>query len=132
MLRREKEFALPCHFFTEYPEYRIAEYRENAFDFSGYPDVLNKLQNAYHTKNESCRECGARFTCTTCAANMIIKKNIDISKLDNISENLKQLDNILNNEIPKIISNIVNDDNLKEYNLTQKSTLYYNEKIKPE
>ena len=78
----------PCHFFTEYPEYRIAEYRENAFDFSGYPDVLNKLQNAYHTKNESCRECGARFTCPTCAANMIIKKN-SICKI--IRENQKSI-----------------------------------------
>lgn len=61
---------------------------------------------------------------------MVIKKDIDVSNLNNITENFKKLDNILKNEIPEIISNIINAEELKDYNLTQKSTLYYNEKIK--
>lgn len=64
--------------------------------------------------------------------NIVIKEDIDILKLDNVTRNLKELDSILNNDIPNIISNIVNDEKLKNYNLTQKATLYYNEKIKLE
>ena len=62
--------------------------------------------------------------------NTVLKNNLDELKLDNVTENLKELDHLLNNEIPKIISNVINDENLKEYNLTQKSTLYYNKKLK--
>ena len=64
--------------------------------------------------------------------NTVVAEDIDILKLDNITKGFKELDSILNDEIPKIISNIVNDENLKNYNLTQKATLYYNKKIKLE
>ncbi len=64
--------------------------------------------------------------------NSTVVEDIDISSLDNITKNFKELDSILNNHIPNIISNIVNDENLKNYNLTQKATLYYNKNIESE
>lgn len=65
----------PCHFFVEYPEYCIAAYGKGSFDFSNYGQVLQKLENTHYMKNVSCSDCWAKFTCTRCAADMLLFKS---------------------------------------------------------
>lgn len=59
----------------------------------------------------------------------IINKNIDNKELKSIEENFEKLDYILTKDIPEIISNIVKSDSLSNLSLTEKATLYYNNKI---
>ena len=56
----------------------------------------------------------------------IINKNKDELSND-IKENFQRLDNILSKDIPDIIANILKET--ENLNLTEISTLYYNQKI---
>lgn len=59
----------------------------------------------------------------------VTNKEIDISNIENIKRSFQKLDTILNEEIPNIISEIINSENLENLTLTDKATIYYNEKI---
>ena len=59
----------------------------------------------------------------------IINKEIDESKVEGLRKSFEKLDNILNQDLPDIISEIVNFSDTNDLNLTKKSTLYYNKKI---
>ena len=59
----------------------------------------------------------------------IINKEIDESKCEGLRKSFEKLDNILNQDLPDIISEIVNFSDTNDLNLTKKSTLYYNKKI---
>jgi len=61
--------------------------------------------------------------------NSVINQDIDFSKLENIRQELKKIDNIIEKEIPEIISKIKKECNLENLNLNQIATLYYNNKI---
>lgn len=65
----------PCHFFVEHPEYCIATCNSEGFDFSHYGQVLQQLEDAHYMKNQSCSDCFARFTCTRCAADMLLNQS---------------------------------------------------------
>ena len=54
--------------------------------------------------------------------------NINKSIEKDIKEEFEKLDNILLKEIPQIINNIKSFKNLSHLNLTEKSTIYYNDK----
>ena len=54
--------------------------------------------------------------------------NINKSIEKDIKEEFEKLDNILLKEIPQIINNIKSFKNLSHLNLTEKSTIYYNNK----
>lgn len=58
----------------------------------------------------------------------VISNNIDKESLEKLRENFTRLDNILENEIPSIITDIKNIS-LNNTNLTKKSTLYYEDKV---
>lgn len=59
----------------------------------------------------------------------IIDRGIDTSNFEEIKKSFKKLDVILTQDIPNTISEIVNSSELKDLTLTDKATLYYNEKI---
>lgn len=65
----------PCHFFIGKPEYCMAIYKEKQFDFTNYGNVMALLESSHHLKNEQCKECWAKYTCTTCAAHMLLNTN---------------------------------------------------------
>lgn len=61
--------------------------------------------------------------------NSIINKEIDESKFEGLKKKFEKLDNILNVDIPNTISEIIKFAETENLNLTDKATLYYNNKI---
>lgn len=59
----------------------------------------------------------------------IINGNMDNYNFSEIEENLKKLDSILTNDIPNILDKI-KSDNIEDLSLTEKTTIYYNNKNK--
>lgn len=59
----------------------------------------------------------------------IISQNIDNSKLENINQEFKKLDKIIEKEIPEIIAKITKECKKENLNINQVATLYYNNKI---
>ncbi len=57
----------------------------------------------------------------------VINQEIDVKKIEEINKEFERLDNIVQNEIPEIISKIT--ENCENLNLNQISTLYYNNKV---
>lgn len=58
-----------------------------------------------------------------------IKKNGDFSNLEPIKKNFEKLDAILEKELPEIMLDIRKECDLKNINLTQVATWYYQDKI---
>lgn len=59
----------------------------------------------------------------------IINHNIDFSKMESCKKEFEKLDRIIENEIPEIISNIMQECETQNLNLNQIATLYYDDKI---
>ena len=59
----------------------------------------------------------------------IVNRGIDVTQIDEIKKKFEKLDTILTQEIPNTIAEISNSSELKDLSLTDKATLYYNEKI---
>ena len=59
----------------------------------------------------------------------IVNRGIDVTQIDEIKKKFEKLDTILTQEIPNTIAEISNSSELKDLCLTDKATLYYNEKI---
>lgn len=59
----------------------------------------------------------------------IVNREIDVTPIDEIKKKFEKLDTILTQEIPNTIAEISNSSELKDLSLTDKATLYYNEKI---
>jgi len=59
----------------------------------------------------------------------IMNREIDVTQIDEIKKKFEKLDTILTQEIPNTIAEISNSSELKDLSLTDKATLYYNEKI---
>lgn len=59
----------------------------------------------------------------------IVNRGIDVTQIDEIKKKFEKLDTILTQEIPNTIAEILNSSELKDLSLTDKATLYYNEKI---
>ena len=59
----------------------------------------------------------------------IMNSKIDVTQMDELKEKFEKLDTILTQEIPDVITEISNSSELKGLSLTDKATLYYNEKI---
>lgn len=61
--------------------------------------------------------------------NSIINKKISMKNLENLKVHFEKIDNIVEKEIPETISKIVEECDIKELNLNQIATLYYNNKV---
>lgn len=59
----------------------------------------------------------------------IMNREIDVTQIEEIKKKFEKLDTILTQEIPNTIAEISNSSELKDLSLTDKATLYYNEKI---
>ena len=59
----------------------------------------------------------------------LMNRGIDVTQIDEIKKKFEKLDTILTQEIPNTIAEISNSSELKDLSLTDKATLYYNEKI---
>ena len=70
----------PCHFFLYYPEYRIAYFDGEDFDFSAYHEIQKKFEfiNMHH--RVECRSCWAKPVCATCSAIYLLENDIDLIK----------------------------------------------------
>ena len=59
----------------------------------------------------------------------IMNREIDVTQIEEIKKKFEKSDTILTQEIPNTIAEISNSSELKDLSLTDKATLYYNEKI---
>lgn len=59
----------------------------------------------------------------------VLSNEISFEEIKNMKSNFEKLDNILSKDIPNIISQINTENELNNLNLTQKATIYYENKI---
>lgn len=62
----------------------------------------------------------------------ILNQNINLSQFKNIKECFQKLDQILSDDIPKVLSNIIQSNELNSLSLTEKASLYYQQKLENE
>lgn len=64
----------PCHFFINHPEYKIADFCDGNFDFSGYSRVLSYFEGIRKSQSTRCKECWAKAVCSACPAQFLLQK----------------------------------------------------------
>ena len=67
----------PCHFFINHPEFKIAEYINDEFDFTHYNDVKSKFDDIRKSQYERCKDCWAKAVCSSCPAQFLLQKEYE-------------------------------------------------------
>ena len=78
----------PCHYFVGHPEYRLASFRDGAFDFSLYENILPRFTKLNKLSNPLCEDCWAKAVCKPCPAFALLHEETEIAANCHYRKNL--------------------------------------------